>query len=84
MSKGAIVGITVGCVVLILGLLIVGIYAFKQKKKAERAMVLSKPFGMYPIYCIYYYLFLQVFIHWRKPLRLHPHKLAKEVISLDA
>lgn len=45
MSKGAIVGITVGCVVLILGLIIVGIYAFKQKKIAEKAMVLSKPFA---------------------------------------
>ncbi|ONK78115.1 uncharacterized protein A4U43_C02F14510 [Asparagus officinalis] len=45
MSKGAIVGITIGCVVLIIGLLVVGIYAFKQKKKAERAILLSKPFA---------------------------------------
>lgn len=51
MSKGAIIGIAIGCMVLILGLIVVGIYAFKQKKRAEKAMVLSKPFGTYPISC---------------------------------
>lgn len=45
MSTGAIAGITVGCIVLIVGLVVVGIYALKQKKRAERAMVLSKPFA---------------------------------------
>ncbi|KAJ6803663.1 putative leucine-rich repeat receptor-like protein kinase isoform X2 [Iris pallida] len=45
MSTGAIVGITIGCALLIIGLVLVGIYAFKQKKRAEKAMELSKPFA---------------------------------------
>ncbi|KAK1271094.1 putative leucine-rich repeat receptor-like protein kinase [Acorus gramineus] len=43
-SAGLIAGVAVGCAVLILGLVGVGIYAFRQKKRAERAMKLSKPF----------------------------------------
>ncbi|KAK1283908.1 putative leucine-rich repeat receptor-like protein kinase [Acorus calamus] len=44
-SAGLIAGVAVGCAVLILGLVGVGIYAFRQKKRAERAMELSKPFA---------------------------------------
>ncbi|KAK1312830.1 putative leucine-rich repeat receptor-like protein kinase [Acorus calamus] len=44
-STALIAGIAVGCTVLILGLIGVGIYAFRQKKRAERAMELSKPFA---------------------------------------
>lgn len=45
-STGAIVGIAVASTVLVLGLIGVGIYALRQKKRAEKAMELSKPFGM--------------------------------------
>lgn len=44
-SRGVIVGIIVGCVFLVIGLLGLGIYAISQKKRAEKAIVLSKPFG---------------------------------------
>ncbi|KAF8411901.1 hypothetical protein HHK36_004459 [Tetracentron sinense] len=42
---GAIVGIAIGCAVLVLLLVGVTIYAFRQKKRAERAIGLSKPFA---------------------------------------
>lgn len=45
MSTGVIIGISVSCVVLVLGLVVVGIYAIRQKKRAERAIGLSRPFG---------------------------------------
>ncbi|KAG1338207.1 putative leucine-rich repeat receptor-like protein kinase [Cocos nucifera] len=44
MSLGVVVGIAVGCIVLVLGLIAVGIYALRQKRRAERAMELSRPF----------------------------------------
>ncbi|KAH7667422.1 Non-specific serine/threonine protein kinase protein [Dioscorea alata] len=40
-----IIGIAVGSAVLVIGLMAVGIYAFKQKKRAQRAIELSKPFA---------------------------------------
>lgn len=45
MSTGVIIGISVSSVVLVLGLVVVGIYAIRQKKRAERAIGLSRPFG---------------------------------------
>ncbi|XP_077217444.1 leucine-rich repeat receptor protein kinase HPCA1-like [Tasmannia lanceolata] len=44
-STGVIIGIAIGCALLVLGLLGVGIYALRQKKRAERAIELSKPFA---------------------------------------
>ncbi|XP_008782739.2 probable leucine-rich repeat receptor-like protein kinase At5g49770 [Phoenix dactylifera] len=43
-STGLIVGIAVGCA-LLLGLVGSGVYALRQKKRAQRAMELSKPFA---------------------------------------
>ncbi|XXG42028.1 hypothetical protein AAC387_Pa01g2381 [Persea americana] len=39
------IGITVGCVLLVLMVVAVGAYAFWQKKRAERAIKLNKPFA---------------------------------------
>lgn len=47
-STGAIVGIAVGGAVLVLVLAGVAVYAFMQKKRAEKAIELSKPFGKVP------------------------------------
>ncbi|XP_047316391.1 leucine-rich repeat receptor protein kinase HPCA1 [Impatiens glandulifera] len=44
-SPMAIVGISIGCSFLVLVLLGLGIYAIKQKKRAEKAIVFSKPFA---------------------------------------
>lgn len=44
-STGVVVGISVGCAFLVLGLIGVGIYAIRQKKRAEKAIGLSRPFG---------------------------------------
>ncbi|XP_068318984.1 leucine-rich repeat receptor protein kinase HPCA1-like [Pyrus communis] len=44
-STGVIVGISVSCLVLVVGLVIVGIYAIRQRKHAERAIGLSRPFA---------------------------------------
>ncbi|BFG36677.1 hypothetical protein CerSpe_229510 [Prunus speciosa] len=45
MSTGVIIGISVSCLFLVLGLVVVGIYAIRQKKRAERAIGLSRPFA---------------------------------------
>ncbi|KAM2502689.1 hypothetical protein COP2_034031 [Malus domestica] len=45
MSTGVIVGISVSCLVLVLGLVVVGIYAIRQRKRVERAIGLSRPFA---------------------------------------
>lgn len=47
-STGVIAGIAAGCIVLVIGLVCVGIYALLQKKKANRASIQSTPFGMFP------------------------------------
>ncbi|XP_072975349.1 leucine-rich repeat receptor protein kinase HPCA1 [Typha angustifolia] len=44
-NTGLIAGIAVGCAVLVLALVGAGIYATKQKRKAQRAMELSRPFA---------------------------------------
>ncbi|KAA8517588.1 hypothetical protein F0562_015062 [Nyssa sinensis] len=44
-SSRAIIGIAIGCAFLVLVLVGLGIYAFQQKKRAERAIGLSKPFA---------------------------------------
>ncbi|KAF8041852.1 hypothetical protein BT93_A0446 [Corymbia citriodora subsp. variegata] len=44
-SKGVLAGIAVGCAVLVLGLVGLAIYAVQQKKRARRAIELSKPFA---------------------------------------
>ncbi|XP_077239205.1 leucine-rich repeat receptor protein kinase HPCA1-like isoform X2 [Tasmannia lanceolata] len=45
MGPVLIIGIATGCALLVLVLLGVGIYAIRQKKRAERAIQLSKPFA---------------------------------------
>ncbi|GKV52984.1 hypothetical protein SLEP1_g59534 [Rubroshorea leprosula] len=49
---GIIIGAAVGGSVLLLLSLLAGIYAFHQKKKAERASIESNPFGMIGIYLL--------------------------------
>ncbi|EXC35197.1 putative leucine-rich repeat receptor-like protein kinase [Morus notabilis] len=44
-STGLVIGISVGCAFLVLGLLGVGAYAIMQKKRAEKAIGLSRPFA---------------------------------------
>lgn len=44
-SPGVIIGVAIGCAFLILGLIGVGIYAIRQKKRAEKAIGMSRPFG---------------------------------------
>ncbi|KAK4480215.1 hypothetical protein RD792_013277 [Penstemon davidsonii] len=44
-STGVVVGITFGCVFLFVALAGIGIYALRQKKRAEQAISLSKPFA---------------------------------------
>ncbi|XP_074570020.1 leucine-rich repeat receptor protein kinase HPCA1-like [Curcuma longa] len=44
-STGLIVGVAVGCVILVVGLVCVGVYALLQKKKARRALEQSRPFA---------------------------------------
>ncbi|KAG0489555.1 hypothetical protein HPP92_006418 [Vanilla planifolia] len=45
LNKGLILGLTVGCTILVLGLASAGFYAFKQNKRAEKAIELSNPFA---------------------------------------
>nr|XP_043620329.1 leucine-rich repeat receptor protein kinase HPCA1-like [Erigeron canadensis] len=42
---GAVIGISIGCTLLILLLIVLVLYAVQQKKRAEKAISLSKPFG---------------------------------------
>lgn len=44
-SSSVIAGIASGCAILVLVLVGLGIYAIRQKRLAERAVELSKPFG---------------------------------------
>ncbi|XP_050940254.1 leucine-rich repeat receptor protein kinase HPCA1 isoform X2 [Cucumis melo] len=44
-SPGVIIGVAIGCAFLVLGLIGVGIYAIWQKKRAEKAIGLSRPFA---------------------------------------
>ncbi|WOK95546.1 putative leucine-rich repeat receptor-like protein kinase [Canna indica] len=44
-STGAIAGIAAGCIILVIGLVCVGIYALQQKKKANRIVEQSRPFA---------------------------------------
>ena len=44
-STGAIAGIAVGCSVLVLGLIVLAVYALRQKNRAEKAIGQSRPFG---------------------------------------
>ncbi|KAI5584732.1 hypothetical protein POPTR_006G114400v4 [Populus trichocarpa] len=45
LSTGVVVGIGIGCGLLVMSLVGVGIYAIRQKKRAEKAIGLSKPFA---------------------------------------
>ncbi|XP_010252232.1 PREDICTED: probable leucine-rich repeat receptor-like protein kinase At5g49770 [Nelumbo nucifera] len=45
LSSGAIAGIAISCVALVFLLMGVGIYAIRQKKRADKATELSKPFA---------------------------------------
>ncbi|KAK7386799.1 hypothetical protein VNO78_27135 [Psophocarpus tetragonolobus] len=45
LSKGVVIGISIGCTVLVLSLIGLAIYAILQKKRAERAIGLSRPFA---------------------------------------
>ncbi|KAF5738437.1 leucine-rich repeat receptor-like protein kinase [Tripterygium wilfordii] len=44
-STGVIVGTAIGCLILVLGLIGVGIYAYRQRKRAEKAILQNKPFA---------------------------------------
>ncbi|XP_038903747.1 probable leucine-rich repeat receptor-like protein kinase At5g49770 isoform X2 [Benincasa hispida] len=44
-SPRVIIGVAIGCAFLVLGLIGVGIYAIRQKKRAEKAIGLSRPFA---------------------------------------
>ncbi|KAI4302608.1 hypothetical protein MLD38_038332 [Melastoma candidum] len=44
-SRGVVAGIATGCAVLVIGLVLLAFYAFRQKKRAERAIELTRPFG---------------------------------------
>lgn len=44
-SRGMIAGVATGCSFLVLILAGLGIYALRQKRRAEQAISLSKPFG---------------------------------------
>ncbi|KAL0302952.1 UNVERIFIED_CONTAM: putative leucine-rich repeat receptor-like protein kinase [Sesamum radiatum] len=44
-STGMLAGITTGCAFMVLVLAALGIYAFRQKKRAEKAVSLSRPFA---------------------------------------
>lgn len=45
MSVGLKIGIAACCALLVIGLLVVTIYALRQRRRAERAIEQSKPFG---------------------------------------
>ncbi|XP_028804007.1 probable leucine-rich repeat receptor-like protein kinase At5g49770 isoform X3 [Neltuma alba] len=45
LSKPVVIGIAIGCSFLVLSLVGLGIYAIIQKKRAEQAIVLSRPFA---------------------------------------
>ncbi|XP_020580288.1 probable leucine-rich repeat receptor-like protein kinase At5g49770 [Phalaenopsis equestris] len=45
MSTGVIAGIAIGCVLLLIVLFVVGIYALRQKRRAQRAVEQSKPYA---------------------------------------
>lgn len=45
LSKGVIIGIAIGCTFLVVSLIGLAIYAILQKKRAERAIGLSRPFA---------------------------------------
>ncbi|XP_042450235.1 leucine-rich repeat receptor protein kinase HPCA1-like [Zingiber officinale] len=45
MSVGLKVGIAAGCALLVIGLIVVTIYALRQRRRAERAIERSKPFA---------------------------------------
>ncbi|KAH1205804.1 putative leucine-rich repeat receptor-like protein kinase [Glycine soja] len=45
LSKGVVIGISIGCIILVLSLIGLAIYAILQKKRAERAIGLSRPFA---------------------------------------
>lgn len=50
LRKGVVIGIAIGCTVLMLSLIGLGVYAILQKKRAEKAIGLSRPFGKYTMY----------------------------------
>eukprot|EP01018_Ginkgo_biloba_P025021 Gb_02429 [translate_table: standard] len=45
LSAGVIIGIAIGAAVLCLAILGIGVYALRQKRRAEKALELSKPFA---------------------------------------
>ncbi|XP_072993063.1 leucine-rich repeat receptor protein kinase HPCA1-like [Typha latifolia] len=45
MSTGAIVGIVAACAILLIGLIVIGLYALRQKRRAERAREQADPFA---------------------------------------
>jgi hypothetical protein len=45
LSRGAIAGIAITAAVLTLGIVGIGFYALKQKKRADHAIEMHRPFG---------------------------------------
>lgn len=45
LSSRQVIGIATGCTILVLLLVALAIYAIQQKKLAERAIGMSRPFG---------------------------------------
>lgn len=57
-NTGIVVGAAVGGCVLVVLLIVAGMYAFRQKGRAERATHESRPFGMiyhYPLRLSFFY-----------------------------
>ncbi|GKV03115.1 hypothetical protein SLEP1_g15478 [Rubroshorea leprosula] len=67
-SKKSTIGIIIGAAgggsVLLLLLLLAGIYALRQKKKAERASIESNPFGMISIYYCSIFKLIAYKLYW--------------------
>lgn len=56
LSKAVVIGIASGCSFLVLSLIGLGIYAILQKKRAEKAIGLSRPFGNFFLFTCHQYL----------------------------
>lgn len=59
-SRGMVAGVAAGCSFLVLILAGLGIYALRQKRRAEQAISLSKPFGTFLMQVVISYAYSRV------------------------